>query len=669
MTDDIEPHNLDAKIYDRLQQESHLIKPSAQMEHDLDQRLADLDGQTDSGSVSTFKKPDSRGRFLVAAAALILLFIGTFVWFNVATNNSDELANQPDISVTAQSPQTADRVITSRDQSELSQGFIVPRDQIWEFDPSDTVELNVVGNVEVRGTLRMKPSKPELAHVLRFNEIDETKFVGIDYEATEPPEAENLVSESDIGLWVTGSGQLDLLGSERSDWLNVVGGLEKGDSKLNLGSAAIGWQVDDEISIAPTGSLSENDKLDFELRTITGIEGSTVTLDKPLEFDHPQINNEWTAEVINMTRNVLIESGGNSTADVSTDGRAHIFISSDQPQTIKHVRLRNLGPRKGTGRESTGVSGRHPLYFYNNNDGSRNSIVEGVVALQSGNSAFALKQSNGIVFNNNIAYDGLETAFKWPAGPDENIGSSDIVYDHNLVALLDASDSARFTLRGFDLPTGSNLAIRNSVAIGVQGSDNSSGFGSVGGDFEEAESTWLFENNIAHNNIGHGIFMRTNGDFDAEMKNFAGYSNGKFGLRHDGRSNSFKYSNLKLFSNSQGAIAQSATSKGADSAEPSNYELTLTGILSDGSLDISNPIDNSDSPTLYSDCQFNKVVADNRDQANQLRFDFVNCGLQRNDFELDGLAPGSRIRVQDPAGAFQIADDGGIEVIPNFFTD
>ena len=123
----------------------------------------------------------------------------------------------------------------------------------------------------------------------------------------------------------------------------------------------------------------------------------------PLEHDHPEIGNPfgddvYTAEVLNLTRNVRIEGTGNHTPSFQPhqNGRAHvIFLATEQPQTVKYIELGHLGPRRADKKFTEGVKGRYPLHFHHAKDGSRGSLIEGVVARQSGNRAFVPHASHG----------------------------------------------------------------------------------------------------------------------------------------------------------------------------------------------------------------------------------------------------------------------------------
>ena len=87
-------------------------------------------------------------------------------------------------------------------------GFVVPAGKTLTFDPDVTTIVTVNANVIVEGTLRMKPSSKSVEHVLIFEGIDESKFVGQGLFETRDE-----IPATDVGLWVIGAGKLDIAGT------------------------------------------------------------------------------------------------------------------------------------------------------------------------------------------------------------------------------------------------------------------------------------------------------------------------------------------------------------------------------------------------------------------------------------------------------------------------
>ena len=303
-------------------------------------------------------------------------------------------------------------------------GVVIPADESWVLDPDSSITLTASGNVEVLGELVMQPASGDIEHVLSFEGVDNSAFVGggMDPVAT------------DVGLWVMGDGQLRLQGEEKVGW---------------------GYEYDpawagDEVVAAPNAPGVYDE---FEEVTATPA---------PNELGYP-------TELMNLTRNVRIEG--------TPEGYTHVFLRSTQPQTIRYTALRYVAPPIG----EIDQTGRYGLHFHMAGDGTRGSIVEGVVIRDAGNHAFVPHASHGISFIDTIAYNVRNEAYWWDPAPEEEDMSNDtidLLWDHALAAGVDLGVSGnRFRLSGFYLGNGGNMTVRNSASVGVLGE---SGFGELG---------------------------------------------------------------------------------------------------------------------------------------------------------------------------------------------
>jgi len=224
------------------------------------------------------------------------------------------------------------------------------------FDPRTSHELTVSGNVVVRGQLVMRPASAEVSHRLVFAGVREPRFVGGGMD----------VLEHDVGLWVMDAGRLDLAGSPRLAWTRASGGLSAGATTITLQADPVGWRVGDELVVTPTSPQGQDDSDEetFERVQVTALSGRTVTLSRPLRHEHPSVparpGRRLTAEVLNLTRNVGIEG--------TADGRAHIFIRSRRPQSLRSTAIWRMGPRKPNESVTTFVPGR-PCHSCATSDG------------------------------------------------------------------------------------------------------------------------------------------------------------------------------------------------------------------------------------------------------------------------------------------------------------
>jgi hypothetical protein len=552
------------------------------------------------------------------------------------------------------------------------------------FDPGMDATLETSANVITLGTLRLRPQAPDGAahrsssddwapyfvHTLRFVEVDETRFVGGGMDPV----------DSDVGLWVMGAGVLDVAGAPKTGWVRLAGGALQGEERITLDRVPVGWRNGDTIVIVPTEhpDVGERAWAGFEVRTVAAADGATMRLDAPLAHDHPAVANPFsdalqTAEVMNLSRNVRIEGTGSGSASFqpSDNGRAHVFIRSAAPQSIRYAELVLLGPRGPDERDPTnGVQGRYPLHFHHNGDASRGSLVEGVVVRRSGNRAFVPHASHGITFRDTVAYDVWEDPYWWDERTPNQ--SHDTVFDHTIAALVqDDPDHRGYTLSGFVLGEGRDNSITDSVAVGIR--NKGAGFqwpsGANGAEF----NVWRFANNVAHNNKPNGIFVWQNDDSCHVIENFVAFRNGRAGVNHGAYNNDYVYRDAMLFENGDGAIRQHAGPKvSTDCVGTDGYSMAWRGLKADGPIRFDSHSQPWGRPLLLKDCVLGDVIVDSGQ--NPTMADFVGCAapdgadLEPADFDLVKPVPGMTIRVQRRDGtAFRLDHLGAVTPIAAFY--
>lgn len=370
----------------------------------------------------------------------------------------------------------------------------VPAGQLWEFDPDVSTTVTVDANVIVRGTLRMRPN-PGVTHTLRFVNVNEANYVG----------GGTQVLASDVGLWVMDAGILDAQGQPKAGWNRT------GDDST--------WTSTDELVVAPNAAQALSlDPPAFASFT----KGGNV----------PSVSYAGTVhktEVANLTRNVRIEG--------TAAGRAHVFILSTQPQTLRNIAIRYMGPRQN----NASVLGRYGLHFHMCGDNSRGSVVQGVVVRDCGGPAFVPHMSNGVTFTDCVAYRSTGKGYWW----DDNTTSDDVSYDH--CAAFSVLRPTSGTLSGFHLNKGTNVSCTDSVAAGcVCTSVTSGGFHWP----ENQWGSWLFTGCVAHNNYGPGVssWQNTNPDKQNLIDDFVCYRNGD-GISDGAYLTAYQYRNAVCFDN------------------------------------------------------------------------------------------------------------------------
>jgi hypothetical protein len=445
--------------------------------------------------------------------------------------------------------------------------------------------------------------------VLVFEGVDESAFVGGGMDPV----------ASDVGLWVMGDGQLTLEGAEKTAWAYEYDP---------------GW-AGDEVVAAP------NTPGDFD-----GLETVTST-PPPNELG-------YLTELLNLTRNVRIEG--------TPEGYTHVFLSSTHPQTIRYVALRYMAPTFG----EIDQTGRYGLHFHMAGDGTRGSVVEGVVIRDAGNHAFVPHASHGITFRDTIAFNVLNEAYWWDPAPEEEDMSNDtidLVWDRAVAAGVDLGVAGnKFRLAGFYLGNGRNMTVSNSVAVGVRGLEGSQRSGFIWP--EGAGAVWVFQDNIAHNNETNGIFVWQNTSENHPVDGFTAYYNVAAGVEHGAYENSYQYNGLTLLENGLAVVSHAL----GDDSEGADTQIWTDVVTNGGTLLIDKHATAPEVPVRFLNCDFAQVIVADGEGSEPSEYDFVNCGLQPEDFDLSSAYTTSAFRVQNEDGtAYQLEGDGTVSEIAPFY--
>ena len=172
---------------------------------------------------------------------------------------------------------------------------------------------------------------------------------------------------------------------------------------------------------------------------------------------------------------------------------------------------------------------------------------------------------------------------------DASNDSDAVVYDRALAALVRPTVQFRgYRLAGFQVASGTNLRLVDSVAVGVQGNKSSSGFHWPEG---QSASPWVFERNLAHNNKRDGIFVWQNTPIRHRISDFTAFHNGGAGIEHGAYGNAYLYERLTLFGNREAGIHLHAVSK--DRAGGLHFrcgEIDGAGLSANGALISPSPV-------------------------------------------------------------------------------
>jgi hypothetical protein len=463
------------------------------------------------------------------------------------------------------------------------------------LDPSKSITITTSKNIILTGQLISKPS-PEVTHTIRFLNIDESKFIGGGHD----------VLDSDVGLYVIGTGKLDLQGTPKTSWTNEVDGIIGSSNFLEV-KESMGWREGDELMITPTAKGTFN----YEIVNIAEL-GDVITLNKGVS-NHPLIDNIYTAEVANLTRNIRIEG--------TATGQSHIFVKSTAPQILRYVALRHMGPRtqqRGTTVKEF-VVGRYALHFHHcgHIDGT---IVEGCVARDCGSHVFVPHGSHGIHFLHNVTYNTFEHAFWYDPGHSTHNNK----WNHNLVARLnylpgainmslaetDPDTPPTFSAGGFMLGEGDGNECIGNVVVGAVGDPHDGGgFQWPARDENKNEGIWVFKDNLAHN-CSTGLQVWQNTVLNHIVENYQAYSN-TVDIFHGAYANSYRY----LRGRCNGLVEFKAASANSSRVRVEDMELNQVDLLP-------SPLA-GDLPMLFLGCKIGTLTDKVTDLVHSA--DLINC--------------------------------------------
>jgi hypothetical protein len=228
--------------------------------------------------------------------------------------------------------------------------------------------------------------------------------------------------------------------------------------------------------------------------------------------------------------------------------------------------------------------------------------------------------------------------------------TDNVLYERCVASLIrsDPPVDGFFRLAGFFLGARNGNAIRDCVAVGVQGGGDSCGFHwpflSVG--------VWKFEDCLAHNNGSNGITVWQSNGLPHVASRFTAYHNGRFGIHNGQYANGFLFEDSVLYGNKLGALLSNAASFASASQRFTGVVFDQAG-LSDYCVLGADLVLVPRRPVQFVGCRFRGYgkaalgFVDTPPFPNDLTL--LNCTFEGNEFWLaPDIHPATRIRVQDP---------------------
>ena len=217
-------------------------------------------------------------------------------------------------------------------------------------------------------------------------------------------------------------GRMEFHGAELNHtWVKLGATVKKGNTAITLAEAVTGWRVGDRVFLTATTRqikrektfrTSVRDNTQTEERIIREVNGTSITLDQPLAFEHLG-DGAYRGEVANLSRNVIIESADPAKA------RGHTMYHRGSAGAISYAEFRHLGKE--------GVLGRYSIHFHLARDTMRGASVIGASIWDSGNRWITIHGTDYLVVRDCVGYQSVGHGFFMEDGTEVFN-----VLDHNL---------------------------------------------------------------------------------------------------------------------------------------------------------------------------------------------------------------------------------------------
>jgi hypothetical protein len=190
-------------------------------------------------------------------------------------------------------------------------------------------------------------------------------------------------------------GRMDFHGAPMPrTWLRLAQTAKAGAAAVTLESEPKGWKVGDRLVV--TATKGETGDIQSEEVTVKAIEGSKLTIEPALKFDH-RGEGEFRGEVANLSRNVVVESAE------PEGNRGHTMYHRGSAGSLSYTEFRHLGKKD--------TLGRYSLHFHLCGDTMRGSYVQGCSIWDSHNRWLTIHGTNYLVVRDNVGYKSIGHGF------------------------------------------------------------------------------------------------------------------------------------------------------------------------------------------------------------------------------------------------------------------
>src|SRR5580658_4711090 len=213
---------------------------------------------------------------------------------------------------------------------------------------------------------------------------------------TDNVQNEEMAGMGDRGIMVLG-GTLNLHGDRTNSWSKLAKTAAAGSSSIQVLDAA-GWRVGDQIVLAST----DFDAHQAERRTISGIRGNTITLDRKLEYMHYgriTFGVDERGEVGMLTRNILIQASPD--ADKTLFG-GHVMAMVTSKMYVSGVEFNRMGQNMHLA--------RYPIHWHLVGDG-KGQYIQNSAIHDTYSRCVTVHGTNDVRVENNVTYNTIGHCF------------------------------------------------------------------------------------------------------------------------------------------------------------------------------------------------------------------------------------------------------------------
>jgi len=261
-------------------------------------------------------------------------------------------------------------------------------------------------------------------------------------------------------------GQVDIHGEEKTEFLKVADAPMAGDTRIVLSEIPENWSVGDTIVI--TGTHKEGWRWDgakmahFESQdeevTITAIDGNTITIGAPLQFDHDTPRDDLAAYVANMTRNITFTSEDGEAS--ALHHRGHVMFMHNDDVDVRYAAFDDLG-RTDKSRPAgdldffdvieadTNIKSRYSFHFHKTGTEIDNDPAYAIGNTVSGSPGWGfVHHSSHADFVSNVAFDAFGAAFAAEDGDEtgiwrENLAIRSVGVSYSVAGIKNGPDVLR----------------------------------------------------------------------------------------------------------------------------------------------------------------------------------------------------------------------------------